>query len=74
MILLAGSPDIDSSPPALTDASCLAPDRERGPRNQASAPPGEFCLPCGGLLVPSYPAFLEWDVRGKPMRLWRCVN
>ena len=74
MILLAGSPNIDSSPPALTDASRQAPDREREPRNKASAPPGESCLRCGGLLVPSYTASLERDVTGKPMTLWRCVN
>jgi len=74
MILLAGFPDIDSSPPALTDAARRAPDRDRGPRNKASAPPGESCLRCGGLLVPSYLASLESDVTGKPMRLWRCVN
>jgi hypothetical protein len=32
MTLLAGSPEIDSSPPALTDISRRAPDREWGPR------------------------------------------
>lgn len=74
MIMLAGSPDFDSSPPALPDASRQAPDRDREPRNQASAPPGEFCLRCGGLLVPSYTASLERDVTGKPVTLWRCVN
>jgi hypothetical protein len=74
MTLLAGSPKIDSSPPALTDASRRAPDRERGPRNKASAPPGESCLRCGGLLVTSYKASLEWDVTGGPVTVWRCVN
>ncbi len=74
MILLAGFPDIDSSPPALTDVSRRAPDRDRRPRNKAWAPPSEFCLRCGGLLVPSYLASLESDLTGRPMRLWRCVN
>ena len=74
MILLAGSPDIASSSPALTDASRRAPDRDRGPRNQAWAPPGASCLRCGGLLILSYTASLESDVTGRPMRVWRCVN
>lgn len=74
MIWYAGSPGIDSSPSGLTDAFRLAPDRGRGPRNKAGTPPGESCLRCGGLLVPSYLASLESDVTGKPMRLWRCVN
>jgi hypothetical protein len=74
MTLLAGSPEIDSSPPALTGASRRAPDRERGPRNKASAPPGESCLRCGGLLVPSYTESLDSDLTGRPMSLWRCVN
>ena len=74
MILLAGIPDLDSSPSALTDASRRASDRDRGPRNQASTPPGTCCLRCGGLLVLSYMASLESDLSGRPMRLWRCVN
>ena len=74
MTLFAGAPDFDSSPPALPDSSRQAPDRKRGPRNQAPAQPGEFCLRCGGLLVPSYTASLERDVTGTPMTLWRCVN
>jgi len=74
MTLLAGSPDIDTSLPVLPDAPHQAADREKGPRNKASVPPGEFCLRCGGLLVPSYTASLERDVTGKPVTLWRCVN
>lgn len=74
MILLTGFPNIDSSPPALTDTSHRAPSRESGPRNKAWAPPDEFCLRCGGLLVPSYMASLESDLTGRPMRVWRCVN
>jgi len=74
MTLLAGSPEIESSPPALTGASRRAPDRERGLRNKASAPPGESCLRCGGLLVPSYTESLDSDLTGRPMSLWRCVN
>ena len=70
MILLADFPDIDSSPPALTDASRRTPDRDRGPRN----PPGASCLRCGGLLVLCYLASLESDLSGGPMRLWRCVH
>ena len=52
----------------------ITPDREEGLRNKAWTPPGESCLRCSGLLVPSYLASLESDVTGKPMRLWRCVN
>jgi hypothetical protein len=74
MILLAGFPDLDSSPLAMTDASRRAPDRERGMRNQALASPGESCLRCGGLLVPSDLASLESNVTGRPMRLRCCVN
>jgi len=74
MILLAGIPDLDSSPSALTDASRRTPNRERVPRNQAWTPPGACCLRCGGLLVLSYMASLESDLTGRPMRLWRCVN
>ena len=74
MILLAGFPDIDSSPSALTDASRRTPDRARGPRNKASAPPGQSCLRCGGWLVLSYTASLERDVTGTLVTLWRCVN
>jgi hypothetical protein len=74
MILLAGSPTIDASPPVLSDASHRATDRDVEPRNKASAPPGKLCLICGGLLVPSYTANWERNVTGKPMTLWRCVN
>ena len=74
MILLAGFPNIDSSPPALTDVSRRAPDRDREPRNKISAPTGEFCLRCSGLLVPTYTAALERDITGTPVTLWRCVN
>jgi hypothetical protein len=74
MTLLAGSPDIGISLPVLPDAPHQAADREKGPRNKVSVPPGEFCLRCGGLLVPSYTTSLERDVTGKPVTLWRCVN
>ena len=74
MRLLAGSPDIDASPPVLPDACRQAADREWGPRNKASAPPDESCLRCGGWLVLSYLASLERDITGKPLTLWRCVN
>ena len=74
MILLAGFTDLDSSPPALTDVSHRAPDREKGPRNQTWTPPGASCLRCSGLLVPSYTASLERDVIGTLVTLWRCVN
>jgi hypothetical protein len=74
MTLVAGSLDIDSSPPVLPGASHRAADRDREPRFKASAPPGGFCLRCSGLLVPSYTASLERDVTGKPVTLWRCVN
>lgn len=74
MILFAGSSDLDSSSPVLPDTSHRAADRDREPRNKASAPPGESCLRCGGLLVPSYTASLERDVTGTPVTLWRCVN
>ena len=74
MILLTGSPDINFSPPVLLDVSRQAPDREREPCNKASALPREFCLRCGGLLVPTYTSSLERDVTGKPVTLWRCVN
>jgi hypothetical protein len=74
MILLAGSPTIDAPPPVLSDASHRATDRDVEPRNKASAPPGKFCLRCGGLRVPSYTANWERDVTGKPMTFWRCVN
>jgi hypothetical protein len=74
MILFAGSPNIDASPSAMTDASRLAADRDREARHQPPAPPGESCLRCGGLLVPSYTASLERDVTGTPVTLWRCVN
>ena len=74
MIPLTGSSKIDSSPAALPDVSRRASDRDREPRNKTSAPPGEFCLRCSGLLVPSYTASLEWDITGLPVTLWRCVN
>jgi len=74
MTLVASSPDIDPSPPVLPDASHRAADRDREARIKASAPPGGFCLRCGGLLLPSYTASLERDVTGKPVTLWRCVN
>ena len=74
MTLVAGSPDIDPSPPVLHDASGRAADRDREARIKASARPGGFCLRCSGLLVPSYTASLERDVTGKPVTLWRCVN
>ena len=71
---LAGFPYIDSIPHALTDVSRRAPNREREQRNQAWAPPSDLCLRCSGLLVPNYTASLEWDLTGRPMTLWRCVN
>ena len=74
MTLLGGSPDLDSSPPALPDASHRAADRDKEPRHQAPAPTGESCLRCKGLLVLSSMASLEWDLTGRPMRLWRCIN
>ena len=74
MILLTGSPDIDSSPPVLLNASRQTSDRGREPSNKVSAPPGEFCLRCGGLLVPTYSSSLERDVTGNQVTLWRCVN
>jgi len=74
MTLVAGFPDIDSSPPVLPDTSHRAADRGREARIKTSAPPGGFCLRCSGLLVPSYTASLERDVTGKPVTLWRCVN
>ena len=74
MTLLDGSPNIDSSPSAMTDAPGQAPDQDREARNEAPAPPGESCLRCGGLLVPSYTASLERDLTGTPVTLWRCVN
>ncbi len=74
MTLLAGFPDIDSSPSVLLDASHRAADRGREAHIKTSAPPGGFCLRCSGLLVPSYTASLERDVTGKPVTLWRCVN
>lgn len=74
MILLDGSPNIDSSPSAMTDVPRQAPDQDREARHQAPTPPGEFCLRCGGLLVPSYTASLERDLTGNPVTLWRCVN
>jgi hypothetical protein len=74
MILLAGIPDLDSSPSARTDVSRRTSDRASGPRNQTWTPPGASCLRCSGLLVPSYTASLERDVIGTLVTLWRCVN
>jgi hypothetical protein len=74
MILLAGAPNIDASPSALTDASRRAPVRKKGPSNKASARPAESCLRCGGLLVRTYTASLELDLTGRPMEVWCCVN
>lgn len=74
MILLTGPSDIDSSPRLLPELSHQAPDRESKPCNKVSAPPGELCLRCGGLLVPTCSASLERDVTGKQVTLWRCVN
>jgi hypothetical protein len=74
MMLLADFPDMDSSPPALPDASHRAADRDKEPSHQAPTPPGGCCLRCGGLRVLSYMAHLESDHTGTPMRLWRCVN
>ncbi len=39
----------------------------QGPPNKASAPPGESCLRCGGLLVRSYTLSLESDHTGRSM-------
>jgi hypothetical protein len=74
MILLAGFPDIDSSPPVRTDASRRTSNRESRSRNQAWTPPGASCLRCSGLLVPCCAAFLERDATGTPVTLWRCIN
>ena len=74
MTLRADSPVIDSPLSFPIDAFPLAPDRQKGQRNKARTPPGESCLRCNGLLVPSYMAALESDVTGKPMKLWRCIN
>jgi hypothetical protein len=74
MILLAGSPTIDASPPVLTDASHRTADREKESPNKAWAPPDKCCLCFDGLLVFSYTASWERDVTGTPMTLWRCVN
>ena len=67
MILLAGSPNIDSSPPTLTDASLLTPDLDRGQPNKASAPHGESCLRSGGLLVRSCALFLKYGHTDRSM-------
>jgi hypothetical protein len=74
MTLLAGLPIIDASSPIPTKSFRREPDQEKDPRHKPSAPPGKFCLRCGGLLVPSYTANWERDVTGTPMTLWRCVN
>jgi hypothetical protein len=75
LTLLAGSPPIDASPPALTTTPPrLGGDREREPPNKAWAPSDTCCLRCGGLLAPGYPSSLEHTVTGNPVTLWRCVN
>jgi CRP/FNR family transcriptional regulator, cyclic AMP receptor protein len=74
MILLAGIPNLDSSPSALTDTSRRASGRDWRSRDQAPTPPGTCCLRCGGLLVLSYMASLESDLIGRTMRLWCCVK
>ena len=74
MIPLTSSPKIDSSPAAMPDVSRRTPDRDGEPRNKTSAPPGECCLRCSGLLVPTYTASMERDITGTPVTLWRCVN
>jgi hypothetical protein len=74
MTLLTGSPDTDSSPAALTGTYRRALQPARGPRNKTSRPPDAPCQRCGGLMVLSYTAALEWDVTGELMTLWYCVN
>jgi hypothetical protein len=74
MTLRARSLDLDTASPILPDASHPAVDRDRQSRHQASVPPGASCRRCSGFLVLSYTATLEWDITGKPMALWRCVN
>lgn len=74
MTLRARSLDLDTASPILPDASHSAVDRDGQLRPQASVPPGTSCRRCSGLLVLSYTATLEWDITGKPMTLWRCVN
>ena len=74
MTLLAGSSYIDSSSPVMPTHPVRQQTGTGMSHNKASAPPGRFCLRCGGLLVPSYTEYLERDVTGKPMTLWRCVN
>jgi hypothetical protein len=74
MTLRGRSLDLDTTSPILPDASHPAVDRDGQSRRQASVPPGASCRRCSGLLVLSYTATLEWDITGKPMALWRCVN
>ena len=74
MTLRARSLDLDTASPILPDASHSAVDRDGQSRHQALVPPGASCRRCSGLLVLSYTATLEWDITGKPMTLWRCVN
>ena len=59
--------------PAL-DASHRTGDRDKEPHHHMLAPCGGACLRCRGLLVPEYTAFLERDVTGTLVTLWRCVN
>jgi hypothetical protein len=74
MTLFSDSPDTAFSPSAPTDACRRTPDRENGRRNQVSAQADASCLRCGGFLVLSYMAALEFDHTGRPMKLWRCIN
>jgi hypothetical protein len=74
MTLRTRSLDLDTSSPILPEASHTAVDRDGQSRHQALVPPGASCRRCSGLLVLSYTATLEWDITGKPMALWRCVN
>ena len=74
MIPFTSSPKIDSSPAAMPDVSRRTPDRDGEPRSKTSAPPGEFCLRCSGLLVPTYTASMERDITDTLVTLWRCVN
>lgn len=74
MTLLADSPDTNASTTVRPETSCQSQDLDKQPRYHASAPSGDFCQRCCGLLVPSYTAALEPDSMGKPVTLWRCVN
>jgi hypothetical protein len=74
MTLRTRSLDLDTASPILAEASHPAVDRDGLSRHQASVLPGASCRRCSGLLVLSYTATLEWDITGKPMALWRCLN